>query len=406
MTKMKAEFERKIIALGVHFGAKDLRSFRKEKADIDFLRDSQIGENRLGKFFFIDKFYGNDYIHGTVAFSEILNSNSEFNLPDISVGLQWNQCAFLDTETTGLSQSAGTFAFMVGVAKIVDHQFLLRQYFLKSPSEEAAMLNDLENFLFGIKNIISYNGIGFDVPILRHRYILHKMRSPFEHFEHLDLLKYSRNLWRYQFEDRSLKSVEARILKYTRTSEEVPGWMAPEIYREFLKTGNFSVISGVFYHNAMDVISLCALLSRYIPILNAKEAGSNGFETINFAMGRLHEKYDNLKLSIMFYQSAIDQTDIPKTMKIQAIRQLSKIYKKSGNYKEAILLWETGSALTDVHCMIELAKYFEHKERNYEQAIFWVEKGLQTISFSKEYGLYHELMYRQQRIINKMEKNV
>ncbi len=402
---MNDELERKIKELGLHFGARNLRPAEKREQGRHFLKEVQVGENRLGSFFYIDKKYGGNYQHGDIAFAEIFKNLSEFSLPDVATNLRWNECVFLYTQTTGLSQSAGTFAFMVGVAKIVDNHLLLRQYFLKSPSEEAAMLHDLENFLFGIKNIVSYNGIGFDVPILRHRYILHKMRSPFVNYEHLDLLKYSRALWRYQFEDRSLKSIEARILKYTRTSEEIPGWMAPEIYRQFLKTGNFSEFSGVFYHNAMDVVSLFALLYHYIRILNARVEDSNDFETINFAMARLHEKNNNIELSIRFYQGAIDQPDLSSAVKLRAIIQLSQIYKRIGNFPKAVLLWELGSELTDINCMIELAKYFEHKERSYQQAIFWVEKGLQTISLSNDFGLYQELSYRQRRILQKMEKN-
>ncbi len=403
---MNDELERKIKELGLHFGANNLRPVKKSYQADHFFKDGQVDVNRLGSFFYIDKIFERNYQHGEIAFTEIFNDLSDFSLPDITSNLQWQECVFLDTETTGLSQSAGTFAFMVGVAKIVDDHLLLRQYFLKSPSEEAAMLHDLENFLFGIKNIVSYNGIGFDVPILRHRYILHKMYSPFVNYEHLDLLKYSRALWRYQFEDRSLKSIEAKILKYARTSEEIPGWMAPEIYRTFLKTGNFSEMSGVFYHNAMDVVSLFALLYHYIRILNANVADSSDFETINFAMARLHEKNNNIDLSIRFYQEALDQPDLSIAVKLRVIKQLSHIYKRIGNFQEAVLLWEIGSELNDIYCMIELAKYFEHKARSYQQAIYWVEKGLQTISLSNDFGLYQELSYRQRRILQKMEKNV
>ena len=45
---------------------------------------------------------------------------------------------FLDTETTGLG--GGALAFEVGVGFFADDAFVIRQYFLRDPAEESAML--------------------------------------------------------------------------------------------------------------------------------------------------------------------------------------------------------------------------------------------------------------------------
>lgn len=405
MNVMSEDFERKMQHLGVHFGSKGIVYPPRIAADQNTFQAGTMSENRLGKFFYVDKTYPTTYTHGTVNFSGLRNTSDSFHLPDRMESFKWQNCVFLDTETTGLSQSAGTFAFMVGVAKFINTDLLLRQYFLINPSQEDAMLLDLSNFFPTEGVIVSYNGIGFDVPILKQRYLLHKMPSPFKDVSQLDLLQYSRALWRYQFNDRSLKSIESKILSFSRASEEVPGWMAPEIYRQFLKSGNINEINGVFYHNAMDVVSLAALLSRYVEILNDEGADSIEFSTISFALAKLHEKNNNLDLSISYYFTAIQQNDLSDDVRIKAIRQLGAIYKRNQNFNQAVSLWELGSEMKDTFCVLELCKYYEHKEKNYQLAMYWVEKGLELISAMDSYQEYPDLITRRARISKKEEKN-
>ncbi len=399
----KEDLEERLKELGIHFGGKFLEKPPRKFDSNPFNSEGTITENRLGKFYYIDNRFGLDYRHGKIKFADIFAQNIEFNLPDFKKPIAWKNCFFLDTETTGLSLSAGTFAFMVGVARIEDHHILLRQYFLKSPSEEAAMLLDLSNFITTDGCIVSYNGVSFDVPILHHRYVLHKMPSFLNQIDHIDLLKYSRALWRFQFNDRSLKSIEDKILNFTRTTEEIPGWMAPEIYRDFLRTGNFSTMNGVFYHNAMDVVSLAALLSSYIHFLDSNVVSDDQFDSLNLAIGRLHEKNNNLSESIHYYKETLNQKEASKIVKIKAIEMLSHIYKKAGNYNEAVVLWEMGSELEDINCVIELAKYYEHKLRNCKHAVYWVEIGLQICNKQKNHILEPELLYRYSRLMNKLE---
>ena len=58
--------------------------------------------------------------------------------------------------------------------------------------------------------------------------------------------------------------------------------MAPEIYRDYLKTGNASQINGVLYHNAMDVVSLAALLRQTDKVLNSSSDYVVQYDTVKF----------------------------------------------------------------------------------------------------------------------------
>ena len=400
---MDDEFRNKIRKLGVHIGANHLNPLpQKNKLDVD-LKDGITEENSLGKFFYTQNEFSGEYIHGNILFADIVEKPIQFEFPGISQMVSFQKCVFLDTETTGLALSAGTFAFMVGVAKLIGPKLVLRQYFLKSPSEEGAMLLDLSNFISSDNTIVTYNGIGFDLPILKHRYILHKIPVDFTKYEQLDLLKYSRALWRYQLEDRSLKSVEKNILNFNRTNDEVPGWMAPEIYRDYLKTGNMSSILGVFYHNSIDVVSLCALMYAYVKVISYQSDLHKEFQTINYALARLHEKHD-IKISIQYYLTTLNQSNISDPIRINALNGLSNIYKKAGNLDEAVVLWKLASELKDIKSIIELSKFYEHKAKDYENALSWTEKGIEITRENNDV-FFIELLHRKDRIIKKWRSN-
>ena len=64
--------------------------------------------------------------------------------PVIAPPARW---AFLDTETSGLANGAGTFAFLVGVGVITENGCFLKQFFMRDHAEEPSLLAALSDFL-------------------------------------------------------------------------------------------------------------------------------------------------------------------------------------------------------------------------------------------------------------------
>ncbi len=54
-------------------------------------------------------------------------------------------------------------AFMVGVGRYRGG-FVMEQFFLRGPAEEAALLAGLENFCADMAAVVTYNGKSFDIP--------------------------------------------------------------------------------------------------------------------------------------------------------------------------------------------------------------------------------------------------
>jgi len=101
--------------------------------------------------------YAMNHKHGAGAIGDLLQHGSQ-SVAEIAgqPGLgdfPLEQLAFLDTETTGLAGGAGTLVFLVGVGTFVDKTFRLRQYFLRDPAEEAALLTALQEDLEAFRSL-------------------------------------------------------------------------------------------------------------------------------------------------------------------------------------------------------------------------------------------------------------
>ena len=128
--------------------------------------------------------------HGEHALGAALAQMASFagqNIPALS------QAVFLDLETTGLSSAAGTLAFLVGLGYAEGERFVIEQFFLRDPAEEAAMLFEVERRLRRHPVVVSFNGRSFDLPLLESRFTLARLPSPFSGQQHLDLLTAARS---------------------------------------------------------------------------------------------------------------------------------------------------------------------------------------------------------------------
>ena len=257
-------------SLGVKIGTKDLPSPQSGKSfPVEEIIAGRFLETGNGATYLIEEDFPDSYIHGKVK----LDRNTQSKIiaewaGDLEITERKPETlVFLDTETSGLAGGTGTFAFLVGVGRYTEQGFHLAQFFMRDPLEEFALLLALEEFIAPCQTIVSFNGKAFDVPLLNTRYTLQGWKSPFNNYAHVDLLHLSRRLWRDRLPSRTLANLEVQILRASRTDEEIPGWMIPQLYFDYLRDGDARPLKRVFYHNAMDVISLVALLNHTSIIL-------------------------------------------------------------------------------------------------------------------------------------------
>ena len=166
----------------------------------------------------------------------------------------------LDTETTGLGSAAGTYAFLVGLGWWTGAQFVQVQLLLPDQPDEGALLAELARCIPVDGWLVSYNGRGFDWPLLVTRFRMAR-RPPPIHAGHLDLLPLVRRLFRHRMIDARLRTVELELLGVAR-HEDVDGWEIPGRYLDFVRGGPAQPLVEVIRHNAEDVRSLARLLAH------------------------------------------------------------------------------------------------------------------------------------------------
>jgi tetratricopeptide (TPR) repeat protein len=234
--------------------------------------------------------------------------------------------------------------------------------------------------------------------------------APFVHLNHLDLLHISRKLWKKRLASRSLQDLEAEILKIPRDENEVPGWLIPEIYFDYQRTGDPSRLLGVMYHNRMDILSLAALMIYIGDALRLMDPLSSTIHPTDlYSMGVIYNDVglDDQAESIFLACRKIDGLD--ELYLPDLLQRLGLIYKRRADWVRAVEAWEAAIKLRDINAALELAKYYEHQESDYPRALFWTQTASSFVepSSMQHYQLRKtqmEFTKREQRLIRLIQK--
>ena len=134
------------------------------------------------------------------------------------------------------------------------------QLLLPDHADEPALLAEIARWVTPDAWLVTYNGRGFDWPLIEARYRLAGRAAP-AHAGHLDLLPFVRRVFRHRMENARLRTVEEELLGVSRVGD-VEGWEIPQIYLEVLRGGPIGPLAGVVIHNEKDVRSLGLLLAH------------------------------------------------------------------------------------------------------------------------------------------------
>ncbi len=315
--------------------------------------------------------------------------------------------AFLDTETTGLAGGAGTLAFLIGLGLWEEDGLTLELLFLRSPDEEAAALHYLDERLAKASALVTFNGKGFDGPVLESRYLLNRLPARWNTLPHLDLLPVARLLWRDHLPSRRLGALETALLGVRRSVEDVPSWMIPQLYRDYLTYGFADLLQPVFYHNRMDVLSLVTLLACVGERL-ARPAALTLSAAEWIGLGRLWAKAGESEAARKAWLRALNQDDLPEELSTPVWRELGAAYKAQGDWPNACALWQTWAERDPwaLDPLIELAKYYEWHTQALEEAYRLTQEAIERARRRPGGGaspyLVAELKRRLQRLEHKL----
>lgn len=379
----------------------------KQKHPVENVIDGEFLQTNYGRIFTAGVRYDlKDYRHGsqklvTASIPNRLAQWAKIELPD---PFKLENIIFLDTETTGLSGGTGTVAFMVGLARVEGDQLVLKQFFLRNPAEEQALLAGLGNFCDGMQAIVSYNGKSFDIPILNTRFILNGFTSPFTGLPHYDLLHLVRRLWKARLSQCNLSNIEKNILGLTRKSEDIPGYLVPEIYSDYLLNGNAIPLKDVFYHNQEDVVSLAALFAFLTDLMENPTCADDRNMRDILSIGKLFEHMGENDLASELYEQSANRLEELEDVTEPYMRK-GLLAKRKKDYRTALLAWQDAAVLGSIEAIIELAKYQEHVEKRADIALRYAEDALAAcVELGVSTQQLKELENRKTRLLKKISR--
>ena len=368
-------------ALGVDLGGESLKPAKRSKrVPIEEVVDGELQSTPFGDAFVVDQLFSPDYVHGSkpLRFPPALDKVAAWARDARIAAIEPSGFLFLDTETTGLASGSGTFAFLVGGGRFEEGGFRHLQFFLRDPIEEPALLSALEAFAAPCDALVTFNGKAFDLPLLTARYLTNAAPSPFDDWPHLDLLHLARRLWRERLPSRTLGDLEHEILSLPRSSEDIPGFMIPEMYIEYLRTGDARPLAGIFYHNQMDVLSMAALLEHMARLLEAPLEGRAEHHSELYAIGRLYADLGFAEEAIQVFRSTMAY-DLDGDTRYRLVENLAWLHRRRGEYEQALELWEGATKEGHVYAHIEIAKYYEHRVKEYGRAVSYTQAAMKLI---------------------------
>ncbi|MGH9357293.1 MAG: ribonuclease H-like domain-containing protein, partial [Terriglobia bacterium] len=347
----------------------------------------RVQEHELGEIFVAEQALPFGRPYGTVRISDVAAADltslnlflEKLSLPEAS------RMVYLDTETTGLAGGAGTCAFLIGIGMVEGTQFVVRQFFLRDYTEEKAVLAALAEVLDGHDALVTFNGKTFDVPLLETRYTLARLRAPFGRLLHLDLLHPARRLWKLRLESCHLTNLERHVLGIEREGD-VPGSEIPGIYFDYLRTGDACGLQSIFFHNALDVISMAALaveMARTLRTAQEQDFAAGwerraGAGLDLFSLSRILERAGADGAALATCRRAL-AAGLPELVEPQAMWRLAAQHKRHGEFDAAIEIWREISRRPGMYALEayrELAVHFEHRRRDARLALEFTEAAL------------------------------
>lgn len=357
-----------------------------------------VRDSPSGQFLLQEHTYPNEALHGSARI-EMLQRVSANWLKDISNGevppADPQRWAFLDTETTGLAGGTGTCAFLVGIGSIEASGFRVRLFFMRDFDEERAMLQAVAECLANHDVLVTYNGSSFDVPLLETRYRLQRQPNPFHRLGHVDLLHAARRVWSERMRNCKLGTLESEILGFQRRGD-VPGALIPQRYFDFLRSGDAAGLRDVFHHNVLDIVSLACLSAVLMPAYSdpGKTALHHGQDLLGLA--RWLRNQGNHESALELYRKAI-HAGLPASGLFPSLWESAQIERRLGNHEAQIQLLQDLARVANAYradAFVELAKYFEHSEKDYDRA-------LEMTRSAQSHAPSPQLEHRERRLLRK-----
>ncbi len=188
-----------------------------------------------------------------------------------------------------------------------------------------------------------------------------------------------------------LKNLEYAILGQERI-QDIPGELIPQIYFEYIRKRKVALLEQVFEHNFYDVCHMI-LLAIQIGLIASDPFKFLANEEDLFSVARYYYHRHLFESAQPIFQHLLESTQ-NFDLKIETLFFLSMIHKHRKQYHQSSELFHRLLETQSDHAAAieELAKYYEHKEKNYQAALELVNKALEHITVLEQLGKESSLL--------------
>lgn len=400
------ELRRKLGRLGAHVtghspAPKQTSVTRRYQRLADTL-GGKLQDDPSGVFCQVTETYPTGHAFGTTVVPDNLLGRevelSSFSAGEVEGRVRLSDLLFFDLETTGLG-GAGTVAFLVGCGSLTKDGFEVRQYVLPDYSDEVALLEHWLTEFSENTTLVTYNGASFDLNVIRDRLIMNRVARELPTESHIDLLHPSRRLYRRRLKDCSLTNLERELFGFYRV-DDVPGYLIPSTYFDWLNSEDTTYLPQVLEHNRLDILTMLFVL------LELSEAFASDGESLSadldrYSLSRVYGRRKQPDRSLKTLDKALDSEGLTPDAKLFR----SMMFKKTAQWEEAVGLWQSLSeeeAPERFHACIELAKYFEHRIKDVRRAYDFARLAQSSESGSP--SARKALRYRLNRLHRKLKE--
>jgi len=182
---------------------------------------------------------------------------------------------FFDIETTGFSP-ASTQLYLIGCAKRCGDTMIIEQYFAESPEDEESILSCFLRLLEDYQTLITFNGIGFDIPYIKAKCDTYHLKETFAEKDYIDLFKIVSSLkFLLKLPNYKQKTIE-QFLGITR-EDVFDGGQLINVYQDYVRRPSEYQMYFLKQHNYEDVLGMLDLL----PVMSYSNLFKGGYTLIS-----------------------------------------------------------------------------------------------------------------------------
>jgi len=181
-------------------------------------------------------------------------------------------CIFFDIETTGFSPASSNI-YLIGCLRRKGETLFIDQFFAENKNDEKEVLEKFITLLDQHKTIISFNGIGFDIPFIKAKCDSYCIAEHLKDFEYIDIFKLMSSI-KFLLKLPNYKQKTLENFLDIHRDDKFSGGELINVYDDYVKTHSEDAEKLLLLHNYEDVTGMVDL----IPVLSYLNILNGGFQ--------------------------------------------------------------------------------------------------------------------------------